>query len=191
MKSFFDQGFWNQVLEQLQSWFLEDLPSVLALIIACVLVQRLFVFLTSRLEAFWRSRLQKRKNRKVKEEEKRINTLATILRQALNLLLLGFFFISLMGRFGIDIMPLIAGAGVVGLAIGFGAQELVRDIISGFFLLIENQIRTGDVAIINGTTGMVERMDLRTITLRDLSGTVHIFQNGKINTLIICILKNY
>ena len=76
-----------------------------------------------------------------------------------------------------------ASAGIVGLAVGFGAQELVRDFISGFFILLEDQLRTGDYAIINGTTGLVERIELRTITLRYLSGVVHLFQNGKIDTL--------
>ena len=65
----------------------------------------------------------------------------------------------------------------------FGAQELVRDFISGFFMLIENQVRKGDVAIVNGTGGLVEQVGLRTITLRDLSGVVHVFQNGKISSL--------
>jgi small conductance mechanosensitive channel len=84
---------------------------------------------------------------------------------------------------GINIGPLIAGAGVVGLAVGFGAQELVRDVITGFFLLLENHIRVGDVAIVNGTGGLVESIGLRTICLRDMSGTVHVFQNGKIDTV--------
>ncbi|HYX07835.1 MAG TPA: mechanosensitive ion channel family protein, partial [Bacteroidales bacterium] len=74
-------------------------------------------------------------------------------------------------------------AGILGLAVGFGAQELVRDFISGFFILLENQIRAGDVAIINGTGGLVEKIELRTTSLRDFSGTVHVFQNGKINSL--------
>jgi small conductance mechanosensitive channel len=86
-------------------------------------------------------------------------------------------------KINIDIAPILAGAGIIGLAVGFGAQELVRDFISGFFILLENQIRTGDVAIINGTGGLVEKIELRTITLRDLSGVVHIFQNGKINSV--------
>lgn len=83
----------------------------------------------------------------------------------------------------INIGPILASAGIVGLAVGFGAQELVRDFISGFFILLEDQIRTGDVAIINGTTGTVEKIEMRTTTLRDASGVVHIFQNGKINSL--------
>jgi small conductance mechanosensitive channel len=89
----------------------------------------------------------------------------------------------LLKKFGVDIGPILAGAGIIGLAVGFGAQELVRDFISGFFILLENQIRVGDVAIINGTGGLVEKIELRTTTLRDFSGTTHIFQNGKINTI--------
>jgi small conductance mechanosensitive channel len=86
-------------------------------------------------------------------------------------------------KFNIDIAPILAGAGIIGLAVGFGAQELVRDFISGFFILLENQIRMGDVVTLNGTSGLVEDIQLRTVTLRDLSGTVHVFQNGKINTI--------
>jgi len=84
---------------------------------------------------------------------------------------------------GIDIAPVLAGAGVAGLAIGFGAQTLVRDIISGFFLILEDQVRVGDVAAINGQGGLVEAINLRTIVLRDSEGTVHVFPNGAINTL--------
>ena len=93
------------------------------------------------------------------------------------------FLLILLSKININIGPILASAGIVGLAVGFGAQELVRDFISGFFILLEDQLRTGDYAIINGTTGLVERIELRTITLRDLSGVVHIFQNGKIDTL--------
>jgi len=75
-------------------------------------------------------------------------------------------------------MPILTGAGIVGLAIGFGAQNLVRDVISGFFLILEDQVRVGDVAAINGTGGLVEALNLRTIVLRDAEGTVHVFPNG-------------
>jgi small conductance mechanosensitive channel len=88
-----------------------------------------------------------------------------------------------LSQVGINIGPLLAGAGIAGLAVGFGAQELVRDVISGFFIILEDQIRVGDVVIVNGVGGLVEKIEVRTITLRDLSGVVHIFQNGKINTL--------
>lgn len=86
-------------------------------------------------------------------------------------------------EFGVEIGPIIASAGVVGIAVGFGAQNLVRDVISGFFIILENQIRVGDVAIVNGTGGLVERINFRTTVLRDLGGVVHIFPNGTIGTL--------
>ena len=85
--------------------------------------------------------------------------------------------------FGLNIAPVLTGAGIVGLAVGFGAQTLVRDIISGFFLILEDQVRVGDVAAINGTGGLVEAINLRTIVLRDGEGTVHVFPNGAITTL--------
>lgn len=88
-----------------------------------------------------------------------------------------------LGEAGLDIRPILAGAGLVGLAVGFGAQNLVRDLISGFFIVLEDQVRIGDVAVINGTGGQVEAITFRTITLRDFSGVVHVFPNGAINTL--------
>ncbi len=96
-----------------------------------------------------------------------------------------WFIVILMGlaQIGVNIGPILAGAGVVGLAVGFGAQHLVRDLVSGCFLLIENQIRVGDIAIINGTTGAVEAVTFRTVILRDNSGVTHVFPNGSINTL--------
>lgn len=97
---------------------------------------------------------------------------------------LGFIMVLIvLGQLGINIGPILAGAGVVGLAVGFGAQYLVRDLVSGFFLLLENQIRVGDVAIINGTNGMVEAVTFRTVVLRDQAGAVHVFPNGSINSL--------
>lgn len=89
----------------------------------------------------------------------------------------------LLRELGFEIAPILAGAGIVGLAVGFGAQNLVRDVISGFFIILEDQIRVGDVAVINGTGGLVETVNFRTVVLRDLTGTVHFFPNGTINTL--------
>jgi len=73
--------------------------------------------------------------------------------------------------------------GIAGLAVGFGAQTLVRDVISGFFLIVEDQVRVGDVAVVNGTGGLVEAVNLRTIVLRDEEGAVHVFPNGEVKTL--------
>ncbi|MCB0747460.1 MAG: mechanosensitive ion channel, partial [Ignavibacteriae bacterium] len=113
------------------------------------------------------------------ESEKRISTVVRLLRQGFFLAIWIIAFMVVLKEVG----PIIAGAGIIGLAVGFGAQNLVRDIISGFFIILENQIRVGDVAVINGTGGAVERINFRTIVLRDLSGTVHIFPNGTITTL--------
>src|SRR5262249_49039727 len=78
---------------------------------------------------------------------------------------------------------ILTGAGIAGLAIGFGAQNLVRDVISGFFLILEDQVRIGDLARINGIAGTVEQINLRTIVLRDVEGAVQVFPNGTITTL--------
>ncbi len=117
------------------------------------------------------------------ESEKRVETIVRLIKQACLIALWLTFGLVIIREFGIDIGPIVASAGVVGLAIGFGAQNLVRDIISGFFIILENQIRVGDVAILNGTGGLVERINFRTTVLRDLGGVVHIFPNGVITTL--------
>jgi small conductance mechanosensitive channel len=81
---------------------------------------------------------------------------------------------------GIEIGPILAGAGIVGLALGFGGQYLIRDIISGLFIILENQYRIGDVVNINSTGGLVEDISLRMTTLRDMNGTVHHIPHGEI-----------
>lgn len=117
------------------------------------------------------------------ESEKRIETIVRLIKQACLLALWLTFGLVILKEFGVEIGPIIASAGVVGLAVGFGSQNLVRDIIAGFFIILENQIRVGDVAILNGTGGLVEKINFRTTILRDLGGVVHIFSNGTITTL--------
>lgn len=114
---------------------------------------------------------------------KRVTTLTNLLRTIALMVLWSVVVVICLDQLGLDITPILAGAGIVGLAVGFGAQNLVRDVISGFFLVLENQVRVGDVAIINGTGGLVESITFRTIVLRDLAGVVHVFPNGTINTL--------
>jgi small conductance mechanosensitive channel len=114
---------------------------------------------------------------------KRIKTLSSVI-WTLSIGLLWFIVaLVVLSQIGVNIGPILAGAGVVGLAVGFGAQHLVRDLVSGCFLLIENQIRVGDIAIINNTTGIIEAITFRTVILRDQAGVVHVFPNGTINTL--------
>jgi small-conductance mechanosensitive channel len=114
------------------------------------------------------------------EAEKRAKTLGRIINSIGLVLIIGVAIMMILSEFGMDITPIITGAGIAGLAVGFGAQNLVRDIIGGFFLILEDQLRVGDVATINGTGGLVEAIRLRTTILRDLEGTVHIFPNGEI-----------
>ena len=117
------------------------------------------------------------------ESEKRVETLIRLIRQAALIVLWVTTILILLKEIGVDVAPILASAGIVGLAVGFGAQNLVRDFISGFFFILENQVRVGDVAIVNGTGGLVERVNFRTIVLRDLGGIVHIFPNGTVSTL--------
>jgi small conductance mechanosensitive channel len=117
------------------------------------------------------------------ERAKRARTLGAVVSKVTTVLIVGIALLMILPEFRIDITPVLTGAGIVGLAVGFGAQTLVRDVISGFFLLLENQVRVGDVAEINGTGGLVEELNLRTIVLRDAEGTVHVFPNGAITTL--------
>lgn len=114
---------------------------------------------------------------------KRIRTLMNVLWTIVVGLIWFVATLTTLGQIGVNVGPILAGAGVVGLAVGFGAQNLVKDLVSGFFLILENQVRVGDVAIINGTGGLVEAITFRTIVLRDLSAVVHVFPNGSINTL--------
>lgn len=114
---------------------------------------------------------------------KRVMTLVSLLRTLATLVIWGVVGVVVLAQLGLDVTPILAGAGIVGLAVGFGAQNLVRDVISGFFLVLENQVRVGDVAIVNGTGGLVEAITFRTIVLRDLAGVVHVFPNGTVNTL--------
>lgn len=117
------------------------------------------------------------------ESAKRVETIVRLIRQATFITLWLTVILVVLKELGFEVGPILASAGIVGVAVGFGAQNLVRDVIAGFFIILENQIRVGDVAIINGTGGLVEKINFRTTVLRDLGGIVHVFPNGAINTL--------
>jgi len=117
------------------------------------------------------------------ERTKRAQTLGRLLQKTLSIVITGMAGLMILRELDIDITPVLTGAGIAGLAIGFGAQTLVRDVISGFFLILEDQVRVGDVAVVNGQGGLIEEVNLRTIVLRDEAGTVHIFPNGEVKTL--------
>lgn len=183
MKDWFTTEFWHAFLSRASEWSITTIPSLLLIIILAFLGLKIISIVFSRLYSIMIRRRKDDGLTDTHETEKRVSTLIAILKSSSIIMLWIMVIMLLLRKIGIDIAPLIAGAGIAGLAIGFGAQELVRDVISGFFILFENQIRKGDVAIVNGTSGLVEEVGLRTIILRDMSGVVHVFQNGKINTI--------
>lgn len=183
LQEIFTKDFWSGILDNLMDWFINVAPSIILLIVLLFISLKLLGLLIRRLNKILISRATKNENVNTLEATKRINTLMGILKGLGKIIIWAVFIMIFLKKIGIDIGPILAGAGILGLAIGFGAQELVRDFISGFFILLENQVRAGDVAIINGTGGLVEKIEMRTMTLRDFSGVVHVFQNGKINTL--------
>jgi small conductance mechanosensitive channel len=124
------------------------------------------------------------------EFQKRADTLSGVVRWVLQTGIVVVTLIMLLGKFGVEIGPIIAAAGIVGLAVGFGAQNLVQDVISGFFILLEDQVRVGDVVQLDGRGGLVERITLRMVVLRDLAGNVHYVRNGKID-VVTNMTKDY
>ncbi|HPG42036.1 MAG TPA: mechanosensitive ion channel family protein [bacterium] len=117
------------------------------------------------------------------ESKKRAETLASVVRHLAQVILLLFASITIIGQLGIEIGPILAAAGIVGLAVGFGAQSLVKDVINGFFILLEDQIRVGDVVQIADKNGVVEKVNLKLTILRDVAGNVHYIPNGSINVV--------
>ncbi len=117
------------------------------------------------------------------EAKKRAQTLNSLIRYIFTVIILAVAIMMILGEFGIEIGPVLAAAGIVGLAVGFGAQHLVQDIISGFFILMDDSIRVGDVVNIAGKGGLVERVNLRVTVLRDLAGNVHYVRNGQIDVV--------
>ena len=117
------------------------------------------------------------------EWQRRTATLGGILTNLVRASVAFIALLMLLRELSIDVLPILTGAGIAGLAIGFGAQNLVRDVISGFFLILEDQVRVGDAARINGISGTVEHINLRTIVLRDEEGAVQVFPNGTVTAL--------
>lgn len=116
----------------------------------------------------------------------RETTLLTILRNTVAIVLLVMTAMIVLAEIGVNIGPLLAGAGVLGLAVGFGAQKLVQDVITGIFIQLENAINVDDVVAVAGTTGVVERLTIRSLGLRDLSGTYHLIPFSSVD-----VVSNY
>ncbi|WP_447956630.1 mechanosensitive channel protein [Vreelandella sp. EE7] len=117
------------------------------------------------------------------EPSPRARTLLSLFRNALAVAMVTITGMIVLSEIGINIGPLIAGAGVLGLAIGFGAQKLVQDVITGVFIQIENAMNTGDVVTVGGVTGTAERLSIRSVAIRDLSGTYHVVPFSSVDTV--------
>lgn len=175
--------FWAGLLQGSVAWAISAVPAIAAIVLLAFVLLRLLRLGCRQLAARAARAGATSPAHVLREQAKRTETLLGILQKAGSIAIWGVIGMLLLMQVGVNVAPLIAGAGIVGLAVGFGAQELVRDVITGFFILMENHMRVGDVAVINGTGGLVESIGLRTIVLRDLAGVVHVFQNGKVETL--------
>ena len=165
--------------EAIARWLLDHGLRIVIILVAAYLVIRIGTASASRFER----EMSHGTGLDIIERTKRAQTLGRLLQKALSIVVFGIAALMVLRELDIDITPVLTGAGIVGLAVGFGAQTLVRDIISGFFLILEDQVRVGDVAVVNGQGGLVEEVNLRTIVLRDETGTVHVFPNGEVKTL--------
>jgi len=167
------------ILQAIKEWMHPSGYRILAIVIMTYISMKLAQWIIGR---FLKVTVQRRK-RKNAEYHKRLNTLIGILRQAIHLILALTAMAMILNELGIKIGPIIAAAGVMGLAVGFGAQSLVKDVISGFFILLEDQLRVGDVVEVAGKGGVVERVTLKMTILRDLAGNVHYIPNGQIDVV--------
>jgi small conductance mechanosensitive channel len=118
------------------------------------------------------------------DELRRINTVSTALRYFATVVIVLLAGMLVLGELGISVAPILATAGVAGVALGFGAQSLIKDYLSGFFMLIEDQIREGDVVEVAGKAGEVEEVTLRYVRLRDAEGIVYFIPNGEVKMVI-------
>jgi small conductance mechanosensitive channel len=167
--------------EEVMAWLMGPGLRLLIIGTSAYLVARGLHFLIDSLQIFLVSRDSSATD--LLERRKRIATLGQLLRVVATLLVIGVATLMVLSLFSVDIRPILTGAGIAGLAVGFGAQNLVRDVIAGFFLILEDQVRLGDVVSINGKSGLVEAIRLRTIVLRGHDGTVHVIPNGVITEL--------
>jgi small conductance mechanosensitive channel len=164
-------------IQKFSDWALTSGPHILITLLLTIIALRATKMLSNRFTALV---IKKSDD---PEFHKRTNTLASIIRYALIVLIIIVATMIILKELGVEIGPLLAAAGIVGLAVGFGAQSLVKDVISGFFILLEDQVRVGDVVQIAGKSGVVEKIHLKTTILRDLAGNVHFVPNGQIDSV--------
>lgn len=166
--------------EKIIAWLMSSGIKVLFIIIVSIIIHKL---LTSFIAKAVRIAIRPEKHQSKDSEEKRENTLIQIFTTTSKIAIITISLLMILSEFGIEIAPIIAAAGIVGLAFGFGGQYLIRDVITGLFIILENQYRIGDVVKFDTLSGAVEDISLRKTTLRDMDGTVHHIPHGEIKTV--------
>lgn len=169
-------GLENLIL-QVKTWILTTGLKIALILIGTFVVILMVKAVSSRLLVLFT------RDKEDIESKKRAETLASVIKNLLKVIILILAVMTILGQLRVEIGPLLAAAGIVGLAIGFAGQSLVKDVINGFFLLLEDQIRVGDVVQIAGKGGLVERINLKMTVVRDLAGNVHYVPNGNIDTV--------
>jgi len=171
------QDFIQRIIQNTTPWLLDHGIKILVIIVVAQLIRR---FSGIFIEKLIRKIVVSDHFLSKEAEKKREDTLIRIFSASLGVLVWILAFLMILQEIGFAIGPLLAAAGIAGLAFGFGGQYLIRDLISGLFIIIENQYRVGDVVCFDGTRGLVEDISLRMTTLRDLDGTVHHIPHGEI-----------
>jgi small conductance mechanosensitive channel len=167
----------NAYLQKISSWLLTSGLHILLIALLALIALKTARVVSTRLIGMIA------RQKEDPEFQKRTQTLGSIVRYVLITAVVAVAVMMILKEFGVEIGPLLAAVGIVGLAVGFGAQSLVKDVISGFFILLEDQIRVGDVIQVAGKGGLVERISLKTVMLRDLAGNVHYVPNGQIDVV--------
>jgi len=172
------------LLSVVKNWFFTAGLKIILIAVITLIVMKVIRVISSRLSVLF---LRKRED---EESKKRAKTLSSVIRNLLNTVVLIIAVMTVFGQLGVEIGPLLAAAGIVGLAIGFAGQSLVKDFINGFFILLWDQIRVGDVVEVSERGGLVERINLKMTVLRDLAGNVHFVPNSNID-VVTNMTKDY
>jgi small conductance mechanosensitive channel len=165
-----------ELFKTISSWLTTSWIKVIGILITLIILSQMSKWIEKWLERF----IPEKDSLQAAEAKKRTQTLGNILRHALLIVITFIAVLTILGELGIQLGPLLATAGIGAVALGFGAQSLVKDVISGFFIILENQYRIGDAVDVAGVSGLVESVSLRKTVLRDLEGRVHTIPNGEI-----------
>ena len=170
-----DTSFATELVNRFLAWVSTSGLRIVLIVVLMSIAFRLIKGVMRKLETILKGTLP------TPAQVKRAETLSHVIRDVGRVAVLAVSALMILSELGLNLGPLLAAAGIGGLAVGFGAQNLVKDVLSGFFILLEDSIRVGDVVEVAGVGGLVEEVRLRTIRLRDLSGNVHVVPNGSVD----------